>query len=194
MSYDSVAAMAPDAILEYYNSMDFADWTQESTGTRMLKAQHPEFETFLGEGSKHSALLSCADCHMEKVTAENGTTYASHKWQSPLASETLLTTCAQCHGDTDMTAMVKDIQTQVTARETEVGEKLEQLKNGLAEQVAAGTRSEEELDEIRSLYRDAQWFWDFCYVENSEGAHNSTLANSCLDRAEELADQAIALL
>lgn len=194
MPYDSVAAMSPDAILAYYNEMDFADWTQESTGARMIKAQHPEFETFLGEGSKHSALLSCADCHMEKVTDENGTSYTSHTWVSPLTSEALLASCAQCHGDTDMTAMVKDIQTQVTARETEVGEKLAGLKTALAEQVAAGTRSEEELDQIRSLYRDAQWYWDFCYVENSEGAHNSTLANQCLDKAEELADQALALL
>lgn len=194
MPYNSVAGMNPSEILAYYNEMDFADWTQESTGTRMLKAQHPEFETFMGEGSKHSALLSCADCHMEKVTAENGTTYTSHTWTSPLESEALLTTCAQCHGDTDVTALVKDIQAQVTAREKEVGEKLAGLKTSLAEAVASGSHSEEELDEIRSLYRDAQWYWDFCYVENSEGAHNSTLANQCLDQAEALADQALALL
>ena len=131
---------------------------------------------------------------MEKVTAENGSTYTSHTWTSPLESEALLTTCAQCHGDTDVTALVKDIQAQVTAREKEVGEKLAGLKTSLAEAVASGSHSEEELNEIRSLYRDAQWYWDFCYVENSEGAHNSTLANQCLDQAEALADQALALL
>jgi hypothetical protein len=31
-------------------------------------------------------------------------------------------------------------------------------------------------------------------VENSEGAHNSALTNYCLDKAEELAGQALDLL
>ena len=52
MPYDSVEAMDPEAILAFYDSMvlpdgtvGFADWTQESTGARLLKAQHPERET-----------------------------------------------------------------------------------------------------------------------------------------------------
>lgn len=194
MPYDSVAAMAPDAILAYYNAMDFADWTQPSTGTRMLKAQHPELETFLGEGSIHKAFLNCASCHMEKKTAESGAAYTSHTWVSPLQSEALLESCAKCHGTTDMVAYVGGIQSEITARETEVGEKLAALKTKLAEEVAAGKRGEEELNAVRALYRDAQWYWDFCYVENSEGAHNSALARKCLNQAEALAEQAMALL
>ena len=50
-----------------------SDWTQESTGTRMLKAQHPEMETFLQ--GKHAALLNGADCHMPMEMAEDGTVY-----------------------------------------------------------------------------------------------------------------------
>lgn len=194
MPYDSVAAMAPDAILAYYNAMDFADWTQPSTGTRMLKAQHPELETFLGEGSIHKAFLNCASCHMEKKTADSGAAYTSHTWVSPLQSEALLESCAKCHGTTDMVAYVGGIQSEITARETEVGEKLAALKTKLAEEVAAGKRGEEELNAVRALYRDAQWYWDFCYVENSEGAHNSALARKCLNQAEALAEQAMALL
>lgn len=194
MPYNSVEAMSPEAILNYYNAMDFADWTQESTGTRLLKAQHPEMETFLGEGSIHKGMLNCADCHMETLTSANGTTYTSHTWVSPLKSEVLLESCAKCHGKTDMVEYVGGIQKEITARETEVGEKLAALKTALAEEVAAGKRSEEDLNAIRSLYRDAQWYWDFSYVENSEGAHNSTLARKCLDQAEALVDQAMALL
>ena len=51
--------------------------------------------------------------------------------------------------------------------------------------VKAGEMDEAALDEVRQLYREAQWFWDYCYVENSEGAHNSTLAKTCLDTSEE---------
>lgn len=194
MPYTSVAAMDPEQILAYYNEKGFSDWTQESTGTGMLKAQHPEFETYLGAGSAHVGFgMNCADCHMAVVT-EGKTTYTSHKWESPLANQAILNTCTQCHGDEDMAAKVKTIQDEITAREAEVGGKLAALKEALAAEVAAGTMSEDELNAVRSLYRDAQWYWDFCYVENSEGAHNSTLARKCLDKSEELAAEAMGLL
>ena len=192
MPYDSVAAMSPEAILAYYDEMGFADWTQEATGVAMLKAQHPEFETFMGEGSKHKALLTCADCHMEDVVDENGN-YTSHKFESPLQNENILGTCAKCHGDTDMTEYVHGIQEAVTAKEKEVGESLAAFNDALAAKVAEGA-SDEDLAEVRQIYRSAQWYWDFCYVENSEGAHNSALANDCLDRAAELISQGMELL
>ncbi len=194
MPYTSVASMDPEAILAYYNEMGFSDWTQESTGTGMLKAQHPEFETYLGAGSVHVGFgMSCADCHMAVVT-EKGKTYTSHKWESPLANQAILDTCVSCHGDTDIAAKVKTIQDEITARETEIGEKLASLKDALADAAAAGKLSEEELDAVRSLYRDAQWYFDFCYVENSEGAHNSTLSRRCLDESEKRITEAMGLL
>ena len=192
MPYHSVEQMTPEAILAYYDNFNFADWTQESTGTRLLKAQHPEMETFLQ--GKHAAFLSCADCHMPTETTEDGAEYLSHKLVSPLESEALLESCATCHGDADMTAFVHGIQERVTARETEVGNKLSAMKDKLAEAVASGTWSEEDLNAVRKLHREAQWFFDFCYVENSEGAHNSELAMRCLDTAEQKIDEALALL
>ena len=188
----SVETMHPAAILDYYNQMDFADWTQESTGAKLLKAQHPEMETYLL--GVHAASLNCADCHMAITTAENGTVYHSHKWESPLENETLLASCASCHGETDMAEKVHAIQEEITAREKEVGSKLSDLKDSLAAKAADGSMTEEELDAIRSLYRDAQWFWDFCYVENAEGAHNSKLARECLDTSEGKINEAMGLL
>lgn len=193
MPYNGMAAANPDDILAYYNEKGFSDWTQESTGTGLLKAQHPEFETFMGEGSIHASLMNCADCHMA-VTTEGDVTYHSHKWESPLANPAILETCAACHKDTDMAAKVKAIQEEVTAREKEVGEKVAALKTALADAVAAGSLSEESLAEVRALYREAQWYWDFCYVENSEGAHNSKLSKSCLDKAEQAVEKAMGLL
>ena len=180
--YTNKAEMTPEAMLEYYDSIDFADWTQPSTGAKLLKAQHPEMETYLN-GSIHANFgLSCASCHMEKAT-ENGVSYTSHNLVSPLDSPAILDTCAACHKDVDMAEKVHAIQEQVTARETEVGNQLSAFKDKLAEAVASGEYTEEELNEIRTLYRHAQWFFDYQYVENSEGAHNSKLANSCLDTA-----------
>ena len=192
MPYHDVSGMSPEAILAYYDELGFSDWTQESTGTHLLKAQHPEMETFLQ--GKHAAFLSCADCHMPLEMGDDGTVYHSHLLVSPLESEAILTTCATCHGDTNMTDFVHGIQERVTARETEVGNKLSDMKTALAEAVAAGAKSEDELNAIRKLHREAQWFFDYCYVENSEGAHNSALANQCLDTSEAKIDEAMTLL
>ncbi len=192
MPYHSVEQMTPEAILAYYDEMGFADWTQESTGTAMLKAQHPEMETFLQ--GKHAAFLSCADCHMPTETTDAGVAYRSHMLVSPLENEALLASCAQCHGDTDMVAFVKDIQDTVTARETEVGNRLSAMKDALAAAVASGNWSEDDLNAVRKLHREAQWFFDFCYVENSEGAHNSELSMHCLDTADAKISDAMALL
>ena len=50
---------------------------------------------------------------MPTETTGEGVAYRSHKLVSPLESEALLASCAQCHGDTDMTAYVKEIQDKV---------------------------------------------------------------------------------
>ena len=192
MPYHDVESMAPEAILAYYDAIGFADWTQESTGTRMLKAQHPEMETFLQ--GKHAALLNCADCHMPMEMSDDGTVYHSHLLVSPLENETLLQNCATCHGDTDMVKLVRGIQERVTARETEVGNELSDLKDTLSAAVTEGAMSETELEAVRKLHREAQWFFDFCYVENSEGAHNSELSMRCLDTSENKIKEAMALL
>ena len=187
MPYSSLEEMTPEAILAYYDSIGFADWTQESTGAKMLKTQHPELETVTH--GKHAAFLSCADCHMPLERAVDGSVYHSHKLVSPLENEQLLASCAECHGDTDMVAFVHGIQDEITGRETEVGNKLSEFKDKLAEANQSGSKTEAELEKIRHIYRSAQWYFDFCYVENSEGAHNSQLSRDCLNRSEELINE-----
>ena len=194
MPYSSREEMTPEAILAYYDEMGFKDWEQPGTGTPMLKAQHPEMETFLP--SQHAKMgLNCSSCHMAEETAEDGTTYHSHYLVSPLQSETLMATCAACHGSADAArSLVTATQKKVTARETEVGNRLSELKDTLTEAVTKAEMTEEELDAVRKLHREAQWFFDFCYVENSEGAHNSRMSLSCLNTADEKIAEAMTLL
>ena len=192
LPYDSMAAMHPDAILEYFEEMQFADYTNPRTGVKQIKVQHPEFETYMGKGSVHAAQFSCADCHMEKATNAAGETYTSHYWVSPLASESIQANCAACHAD--LAGFVKGIQAKAEERTVAIGTKLETLTNQLADAVAAGTYTEEELEAIRQLNRKGQFYWDFVFVENSEGAHNSRLTTECLDKAEVLIDEALGLI
>ena len=201
MPYHNVAEMTPDTILAYYDGMEmpdgstgFSDWTQPTTGAKMLKAQHPEMETVLGGIHAKQFGMTCASCHMPAATTAEGQTFKSHTFTSPLKDESLLQSCATCHKDTNMVVKVQTIQQNVTARETEVGNKLSGLKDALAAAVTEGKKSEENLNAVRKLYREAQWFFDFCYVENSEGAHNSTLSLYCLETSESRIDEAMALL
>ena len=53
--------------------------------------------------------------------------------------------------------------------------------------------TEEELNPIRAVARDAQLYWASARVENSAGAHNSKLDSECLDKAEALTNQALGM-
>ncbi|MBQ7890271.1 MAG: ammonia-forming cytochrome c nitrite reductase subunit c552 [Erysipelotrichaceae bacterium] len=189
LPYGSIEEASPDAILAYFNEMGFADYTNPRTGTQQIKVQHPEFETYTGAGSVHAGQFTCADCHMGNATSEDGTTYVSHTWTSPLNNPELVAqNCASCHADFE--GFVKGIQEKAEDRVYEIGYDLEELTNKLAAAVESGQYTEDELNAIRALNRDAQFYWDFVFVENSEGAHNSKLTHDCLDKAEALIEQA----
>ena len=197
LPYQDLATMTPDAILDYYNrtivdGQPFADYTNPRSGVRQIKVQHPEFETFMGEGSVHRDDFTCADCHMGEAVAADGTTYISHTWTSPLDNEALMSgTCAECH--TDLVGEVRAIQEETERRTYAIGYLLEGLTEKLVKAVESGEYTEEELNAIRAVARDAQFYWDFVMVENSEGAHNSQLNADCLDKAEALANKAMGM-
>lgn len=194
--YTGLDNMNPDAILAYYNDMGFVDFTNENTGVGMIKVQHPEFETFMGEGSVHKGTFSCADCHMGVSYNEKGDPYANHFLASPLQNEELIrNTCSMCHtGDLELTALVQRIQEHTTARENEISALLVQVNAKLAAAIENGSLDQTTIDQIKTLDRNAQFYWDFVFVENAEGAHNSALTDACLDKAEALANEALALL
>ena len=197
LPYQNLATMTPDAILDYYNrtivdGQAFADYTNPRSGVRQIKVQHPEFETYMGEGSVHKDTFTCADCHMGEAVAADGTTYISHTWTSPLDNETLMSgTCAECH--TDLVGEVRAIQSETERRTYAIGYLLEGLTEKLVLAVESGAYNDQELDAIRAVARDAQFYWDFVMVENSEGAHNSKLNAQCLDKAEALANTAMGM-
>ncbi len=200
LPHDSLASMHPDEILAFFNDgsnfpdgQPFADYVNPRTGVRQIKVQHPELETFLGEGSPHRSDFSCADCHMPDAVAEDGTVYPSHYLQSPLDDpEWVQRNCSKCHED--LISQVRDDQARIEDKTYEVGYALEDLTEMLAKAVENDELSAGDLEAVRSLARDAQFYWDFVFVENSEGVHNKKLSNYCLDKASELCRQAMAML
>ena len=200
IAHNSLESMAPETMLAYFNNPDnfgnheiFTDYVNPRTGVQQIKVQHPEFETYLGEGSQHRGQYTCADCHMPDAVAADGSTFRSHNLISPLDNPELIESeCSKCH--VDLVSEVRETQEKVESRTYSVGYELEFLTELLADAVATGEYTDEQLAGIRSLARDAQFYWDFVFVENAEGAHNPTLTYRCLDNAEALANQAITQL
>lgn len=189
----SVNGLNPDAMLAYFNDLGYSDWIHPVSGTPLLKVQHPEWETF--QGSLHQGYgFTCVNCHMPDMEKADGSLFPSHQWTSPL--KTVEASCLTCHtketGE-DMIAKVEALQGRVEERMNEIALKLVSLIEALGEAQANGV-SEDILTEARAKHRDAQWYWDFVFVENSEGFHNNGLSHKLLDQAETLTDEALALL
>ena len=186
-----------DDMLKYYDEKDFADWEHPQTGAKLLKAQHPEFETMMG--SVHDAAgLSCIDCHMPVVENEQGEQFKSHHWTSPLKSkEGIKNSCLSCHAnktEDEMIAWVEEVQRGVFDRTNEVSDELKTFVDLLAKHVKAGDLSEEDKAKLQEIHRHAQFKWDFVWVENGEGFHNSKKAHQNLDEAEALVKEGLDIL
>jgi nitrite reductase (cytochrome c-552) len=199
--YRGLSQMTPEAMYEYYktagkDATPFVDYTNPNTGTEQLKAQHPEFEfVFGGVGSSMAQRgYGCVDCHMGgQQIAEDGTAYTSHLLISPLENKELLAASCNigsgCH--TDLKAQVEAWQKTSEDKVMSIGAKLEDLNRKLADAVTNSTMDEEQLEVIRELNREAQWYWDYVMVENSEGAHNPRLSDETLAKSETAVDKAL---
>ena len=93
-----------------------------------------------------------------------------------------------------MIAWVEEVQQGVYDRTNEVSDELKAFIDLLAKHVKAGDLSDEDKAELQKIHRHAQFKWDFVWVENGEGFHNSKKANQNLDEAEELVKQGLEIL
>ncbi len=180
---------------QYYENIDFYDWIHPSTGSPLLKAQHPEYETF--QGSIHEkADVSCIDCHMPYRDFD-GSEYRTHHWTTPLV--TVEDSCLSCHEHEGMTeemmiGMVESLQGDIYEKTQETAYIIEELIDELTLAVESGDYTEEELDEVRQLHRKSQFMWDYVFVENGEGFHHYEKADEWLAIAKEAAEEGLALL
>lgn len=191
--YSGLAAMTPEAILRYYDDIGFTDWTYPGTDAKMIKVQHPEFET--NYGGKMSPMAqqgySCSDCHMGTSVDDTGATFTNHNWTNPTENPELIeSTCSTCHED--LNAKVDAIQAQEEERVTAISEKIANYVDQLV--AKKDSLDADTLARAQYIQRAAQFYWDFVMVENSEGAHNSELTWNTLDKSEALVDEGLALL
>jgi len=157
-----------EQIEAYYDKEGFTDWTHAETGTKVLKAQHPEFEVW-NQGVHARSGVACADCHMPYMR-EGAMKVSDHWVRSPLLN--VNRACQTCHAVPE-----KDLEARVTAVQERHHELLQRAAKAVTEMldsiVAAkkGGASDSALEAARALHRRAQWRLDFVAAENSMGFH-----------------------
>lgn len=156
-----------DSMEKYYDSIEFYDWIHSLSKTPMLKAQHPDYETWL-QGTHGKNGVTCVDCHMLKVQGADGKVYTDHQIGNPLDS--FENTCANCHDQSKET-----LQKEVAGHKKDIKEVMLKLEDQLVkahfEAKAAwdAGATEEEMKPALQDIRHAQWRWD--YSAAGHGGH-----------------------
>ena len=161
--------MSVEAMEQYYDELEFKDWTHKISKAPMLKAQHPGYEVYL-TGIHAERGVSCADCHMP-YKSEGGVKFTDHKIQSPLNN--VANSCQVCHREETETLIknVYDRQDKII----ENRDKLEELL--VRAHVEAGKcwelgATEEQMKDILMGIRHAQWRWDYAAASYGGSFHS----------------------
>jgi len=155
-------------IVAYYDEEKFKDWTHAETGAEVLKAQHPEFETW-NQGIHARSGVACADCHMPYLR-EGGLKISDHWVRSPLLN--INRACQTCHRwpEQELKDRVEEIQTRFFETRNLAMDALMDLIHDLKAAKAANA-SDAQLASARNFQRKAQFYIDFLVSENSMGFH-----------------------
>lgn len=179
----------------------------EETGALIIGDNNkPILETF--QGSNHQKLgLTCTDCHMVEMTAENGTTYTNHFACDPLENETTLEFCLTCHkaqGQTttaDMKTFVEDRQAELSAAQKAFHADTDALHDLLVAATNNGGVDENVLASARDAYTRGIFYYHYqaqlTSINADEGvtaAHNPENTYAVIEKGETLVQDAIKTL
>ena len=160
-----------DAALQYYDEVGFTDFEHALTGANIVKAQHPDFETF-SQGVHYQAGVTCADCHMA-YTREGAMKVSNHQVASPMRSdETINSSCLTCHHATadEMRERVEGIHERYEHAKDVAFDAFVALVEDLEAATADGT-DQARIDLARDYQKKASFFLDYSVSENSRGFH-----------------------
>ena len=169
---------------QYYDSINFFDYTHKLSRTPIIKAQHPDYELF-STGIHAQRGLSCADCHMPYVS-EGGVKYSDHHIQSPLAN--ISNTCQVCHRESE-----DDLRNSVYERQRSAN----QIRNLVETELSTAHleaqfawekgAKENQMKPVLDLLRQSQWRWDYAVASHGGSFHSpieyQRIMSLSLDRA-----------
>jgi nitrite reductase (cytochrome c-552) len=168
LTYPWFNGLKADQIEKYYDDQGFSDWKHAESGAGVLKAQHPEFETW-GQGIHARSGVACADCHMP-YTREGAIKVSDHHVRSPLLN--IARACQTCHpySETEIKSRAEAIQDRTSKLLGRGEEALVAAITAIKSAADAGV-GDDALKDARALQRKAQWRVDFVNAENSMGFH-----------------------
>ncbi|WP_298754616.1 ammonia-forming cytochrome c nitrite reductase [uncultured Psychroserpens sp.] len=158
-----------EAMENYYDNIEFSDWTHKISKTPMLKAQHPGYETFV-TGVHADRGVSCADCHMP-YKSEGGQKFTDHHIQSPLNNTS--NACQVCHREESKKLIANVYERQRKASENRI--KLETLLVSAHLEAAKCWElgaTEAQMKPILTNIRHAQWRWDYSAASHGASFHS----------------------
>ncbi|QEG43625.1 ammonia-forming cytochrome c nitrite reductase subunit c552 [Roseimaritima ulvae] len=166
---------------------EFYDYVHKETGTKVYKAQHPEFELW-SQGIHARAGVSCSDCHMP-YEKQGATKVSSHWVRSPMLN--INKACQTCHhvSEQELKDRVDIIQGRTRSLMDRAAVAMTDMLDAIIEAKEAGA-SEEQLAPIRELQRKAMWRLDFISSENSKGFHADQEAARILGESADYSRQA----
>lgn len=168
---------------------EFYDYIHEETGTKVYKAQHPEFELW-SQGIHARSGVSCSDCHMP-YEKRGATKVSSHWVRSPMMN--INKACQTCHNipEEEIKQRVDLIQDRTRAMIDRAASAMTEMLDAIIAVQDDGF-AEEQLAPIRKLQRKAMWRLDFIASENSKGFHARQEAARILGESVDYSRQAIA--
>jgi nitrite reductase (cytochrome c-552) len=168
LTYPWAKGIKIDSIMAYYEEIKFKDWVHAETGAEVLKAQHPEFETW-NQGIHARSGVSCADCHMpyKRVGALK---ISDHNVRSPMLD--INRACQTCHkwSEQELKERVEIIQDRTFRLRNLAMDALIALIGDIKKAKEDG-KSDTALAVPRNYQRKAQFYLDFVESENSTGFH-----------------------
>jgi nitrite reductase (cytochrome c-552) len=152
----------------YYDKIEFSDWIHPLSRVPMLKAQHPEYETYT-MSVHYERGVSCADCHMPFMN-QGGQKFTDHHIQSPLNN--IANSCQVCHRQ-ETAQLIKDVtdrQDQILKSRIALEELL--VRAHIEAKTAWDKGADEaQMKDVLQLIRQAQWRWDFSAASHGASFH-----------------------
>jgi nitrite reductase (cytochrome c-552) len=168
LTYPWERGLRVDSIFASYEANGHKDWIHTRSGAPVLKAQHPEFETY-NQGIHARSGVACADCHMP-YQRRGALKISDHHVRSPLVN--LDQACQTCHkiSEEELRQRVYAIQDRTFETRNIAIDALLDLIGGI-ERARAKDSTDPGVRRAQRYQRAAQFYADFVEAENSMGFH-----------------------
>ncbi len=176
---------ATDAIT-YYDEVGWSDFEHKLTGANVIKAQHPDFETW-SQGIHADNGVTCADCHMA-YEREGAKKVTNHQIANPMRDDASINrTCLTCHNATtdEMQQRVTTIQDRWQGSVDVAFDALDALIKDI--EANKDKAKPEDLAKARDFQRWSQFLVDMNVSENSHGFHAPQYQVTMLNQATDYA-------